>query len=404
MRRKPATRQAHTIETMNAETTPRPTGSPRPGRRGERPTPGVLRLGYVFGVPVLLNPSYLVLAVIVVLWYQPFAQAMVPGLTTSGAYLLAVALVLCLFLSVLLHELGHALVARAFGIGVKAITVEMLGGYTEMESESPSAGADLLVSAIGPVVSGLLGVGALGLRVFLPDGGVADQLALQLAWSNLVVAVFNALPGLPLDGGRALRAVVWGVTGRPHTGTWIAGWTGRIIAVGTVAVAFLLTYARGLAAINLIFAFMVALTLWQGASAAIVHGRLATRLPQVDLRRLARPLVTVAMGTPLAEADRQAAVAGVPGAEIAVADGGGRIVALVSADAARAVPAQRRPWVPVESVARTLEPGRILAVDLTGEDVIRAVQANPAQNYLVVAGDTVVGVLRTADLARMLST
>jgi hypothetical protein len=85
-----------------------------------------------------------------------------------------------------------------------------------------------------------------------------------------------------------------------------------------------------------------------------------------------------------------------------VADDYGHVVALVHDQAAAAVPPQRRAWVPVESVARAVEPGWTLAVDLTGEDVIRVVQAHPAPNYLVMAGADVVGVLRTADLARLL--
>ena len=292
--------------------------------------------------------------------------------------------------------------ARRYGIGVRAITLELLGGYTEMESDSPNARADLWVSVIGPIVSGVLGGAALGLWAVLPDRTILDQLAFQLAWSNLIVAVFNALPGLPLDGGRALRALVWGATGDRHAGSRVAGWIGRAVAVATLLVGLFL-YTRGLSLFSLIFLIMVALTLWQGASASIAQGRLGARLPRVDLRQLARPIFSVATGTPLAEADRRAAEAGPAGAVLGVADAEGHVIALVHEQAAAAVPLERRPWVPVESVARTVDPRRRLAVDLSGEDVVRAVQADPAPSYLVVAGEDVVGVLRTADLARLLN-
>lgn len=361
-------------------------------------------LGRVFGVPVYLTASWLILAAIVIIWYAPLAGRMLPQLSPAGQYALAVAFVLSLLLSVLLHELGHALVARRFGIGVRAITLELLGGYTEMESDSPNARADLMVSLIGPIVSGLLGLFAFALRAVLPDGGILDQLAFQLAWSNLIVAVFNALPGLPLDGGRALRAAVWGITGDRHRGSLVAGWIGRVVAVATLVTALLLAYLGGLSLISVVFAGLVAVTLWQGASAAILHGRVAARLPRINLRALARPLFPVASGTPLAEADRRVAASSRPDAAVGVVDTYGRVVALVHDEAAAAVPAERRPWVPVESVARTLESGRALAADLAGEDVVRAVQAHPAPSYLVVSGEEVVGVLRTADLARVLST
>ncbi|HLT10443.1 MAG TPA: site-2 protease family protein, partial [Micromonosporaceae bacterium] len=263
--------------------------------------------------------------------------------------------------------------------------------------------ADLWVSLIGPIVSGVLGVAALAVWQVLPDRTILDQLAFQLAWSNLIVAVFNALPGLPLDGGRALRAVVWWLTGDRHAGSRVAGWIGRGVAAATVVAGLLLTYTRGLSVFSLVFLLLVALTLWQGATASIAQGRLGARLPRINLRQLAQPVFAVAAGTPLAEADRRVAEAGRPGAVLGIADSQGRLVALVHEQAAAAVPLNRRPWVPVESVSRTLEPQRRLAADLSGEEVIRAVQANPAPTYLIVSGDDVVGVLRTADLARVLN-
>jgi len=365
------------------------------------PRPG-LRLGRVFGVPVYLRWSWLLLAVVVVVLYAGVLTTMLPNLTAAQRYAFAVGFVLCLLLSVLLHEVGHAVVARHYGIRVRAIMLEVLGGYTEMESDSPHPRADLAVSLIGPLISAVLGAAALGAYVALPQGGVLSQLAFQLAWSNLIVAVFNALPGLPLDGGRALRAVVWGLTGNRHTGTAVAGWLGRVLAAGLVGVAmWLLITDRTSIATPLLLALLAA-TMWQSATIAILQGRVLAKLPRLNLRQLARPIVAVATGTPLAEALRRAGESGVPGAAIAVKDGVGRLVALVYDESAQAVPAERRPWVPVDSVSRAIDEGRTLAADLTGEDVIRAIRANPSPTYLVVAGADIVGVLRVADLDRAL--
>jgi Zn-dependent protease len=352
---------------------------------------------------VYLRWSWLILAFGVIILYAEVAERMLPQLNTAGQFAVAVGFLLCLLLSVLLHELGHALVARRYKIGVRAITLELLGGYTEMESDSPSARADLLVSIIGPIISGVIGGAALALYLVLEPGTVASQLAFQLAGSNLIVAVFNALPGLPLDGGRALRALIWGITGNRNTGSVAAGWIGRVVALLTLAAGLALGYVQGTNLFSLALAMLVAVTLWQGASASIAQGRLAARLPRINLRQLSRPLFLVPSGTPLSEAIRQYSAAGMPDASLAVADANGTVVAIVYDQAAAAVPVERRPWVPVDSVARTLEPGRTLAADLAGEDVIRAVQANPAPVYLVVSPDGVVGVLRTADLAKLLN-
>jgi Zn-dependent protease len=382
--------------------------------RDQRPTPASRRTaptrrrglpaGRILGVPVYVNASWLLLAGAVIIWYAPLARLSLPNLTAVGSYLMAAAFVVCLLFSVLLHELGHALTARGFGIGVRAITLELLGGYTEMEGESPSAGADLVVSLVGPAVSGLLGGAAVGVWWVLPADTVPKQLAFQLAASNIIVAIFNALPGLPLDGGRALRALVWAITGDRNTGSRVAGWIGRGVAILTGGLGLLLYGSGRSTAISVIFTMLVAYTLWQGATAAIRYGRVAALLPRLSLRTLARPVFSVPYGTPLAEATRRAGEAGNPAVTLGVTDASGRLIALVQDQAAAAVPMERRPWVPVESVARSVEADRTLPADLSGEDVIRAVQAHPAPVYLVVSGEDVIGVLRTADLARLLNT
>ena len=380
---------------MTSETRPPPPATPA--------RPGGFRLGRVLGVPVYLRYSWLLLAAVVVILYAGVIERMLPQLSQVGQYAFSVGFVLCLLLSVLLHEIGHAVVARHYGIGVRAITLELLGGYTEMESDSPHPRADLLVSIVGPIVSAVLGGAALAAWFALPAGSVINHLAFQLAWSNLIVAVFNALPGLPLDGGRALRALVWGITGNRHTGSTVAGWIGRGVAAAVLLLGVALTAFAGYDLVTLAFVVLVALTMWQGATVAIAQGRLAARLPQINLREISRPVVTVSSGTPLAEAIRQLSQSTVPEGALAIADTSGRVVALVHEEAAAAVPVDRRPWVPVDSVARTLESGRTLPVDLSGEALLRAVQANPAPTYLVVSGADVVGVLRFADLARVLN-
>jgi Zn-dependent protease len=370
--------------------------------RGAPPRPPGLPLGRVLGVPVFLRYSWLLLAVVVVLLYAEVVGRMLPELSAAGEYAFAVGFVLCLLLSVLLHEIGHAVVARHYGIKVRAITLEMLGGYTEMESDSPHSRADLAVSAIGPIVSGVLGAIALAGYLALPGGTVVSQLAFQLAWSNIIVALFNALPGLPLDGGRALRAVVWGVTGNRHRATAVAGWTGRVLAAGLVLAGFVLATTTNVGLTTVLLLTFVALTMWQGATGAIMQAQLLSRLDRVTPRQVTRPIFAVQTGTPLAEAVRRRAESGVRDPALAVTDRDGRLLALVHEESAAAVPVDRRPWVPVDSVAQAIDAHRTLDADLTGEAILKALQAGQASTYLVVSGADVVGVLRTTDLARAL--
>jgi len=362
--------------------------------------PGI-PLGRVLGVPVFLHASWLLLAVLVTIGYGQLVQR-TQQLAPQAAYAVGFLFVICLVVSVLLHELGHALTARRFGVGVKGITLELLGGYTEMDGEAPRPGVELAVSIAGPIVSLVLGLAAVGGAFALPSGTLVQELAVQLAVSNILVAVFNALPGLPLDGGRALRAGVWALSRDKHLGTLVAGWTGRVVAVAFLAVATLLYTAGGVQPFGFLFMLLVAFTLWRGASSAIRLAKISSRFPLVDPSRLVRGVFAVPTGTPLAEAQRRAAEAGRAQEALGVADSSGRLVALVKPEAAAAVPADRRPWIAVDSVAQTIAGMSAIPVDLRGEAVINVVRANPGSEYLVTSGDDVIGVLRLSDLAQVL--
>ena len=371
-------------------------GPERPARR----RPG-LAVGRVLGVPVYLNGSMLLLAALVTVTYGEFVRHQL-DLSRAAGYVVGFGFVILLLGSVLLHELGHALMARRYGIEVHGITLELLGGYTEMDRDAPDPRVDLLVSLAGPAVSFVLGLGAVAATFALPDRTLPDQLAFQLAVSNVIVAVFNILPGLPLDGGRALRAGVWAVTRDRHLGTEVAGWAGRAVAAVTSVLVLVLTWRGVLEPLGLAVMLLVAFTLWQGAGQSIRLARISRRFPLVDLARLARPVFVVPSGTPLAEARRRSADAGQPGAALGVADSAGQLVGLVERVAADAVPVERRPWVSVDTVARGLDGVPRLSFGLDGEQVIRAVQSHPGAQYLVTSGEDVVGVLHVADLVQVL--
>ncbi|MGH3646979.1 MAG: M50 family metallopeptidase, partial [Micromonosporaceae bacterium] len=239
--------------TERSEVTTRP---PRPPIRRS----GIV-VGRLLGVPVYLAPSWLLLAVVVTVVYGGVVAERRPELGT-GAYLVGFGFVVALAVSVLLHELGHAVTCRRYGIGVRAITLEMLGGYTEMEDEAPRPSVEALVALAGPLVSGVLGVLGVVAVLVTPTETVLFELAFQFAASNILVAVFNLLPGLPLDGGRALRAGVWAASRDKHLGSRIAGWTGRGVAV-VVVLALAAGWAYGvIGPFGLVFAGIVAMVLW----------------------------------------------------------------------------------------------------------------------------------------------
>src|SRR5215470_17136075 len=159
-----------------------------------------------FGIPVFISPGWFLVAAVLVVLYSN--SGTLPGTVQNSVprYLVAVAFVVLLYLSVLIHELSHSLVARGFGLPVRRILLYPLGGFSEIEREPPTPGREFLVSVAGPAISLALAAGAYALTRIVPAGSVPRVLLAQLFIANLLVGVFNLLPGLPLDGGRMLRA------------------------------------------------------------------------------------------------------------------------------------------------------------------------------------------------------
>jgi Zn-dependent protease len=358
-------------------------------------------VGRIFGFPLRLTVSWFVLAAVIVVFYSNTLGHTL-NLTGLAKYVAGAGFVAGLLLSVLLHELGHALTARRFGIGVRGITLDLLGGYTEFDQDSPRPAVELATALAGPAVSGLLGLACLAGALILPNGTIADKISAQLAVANLIVAVYNALPGWPLDGGRALRATVWAARGDRDQGLLIAGWSGRVVAVLT-GLASLALYLTGQFDITTPFiGAWIALTIWRGATMAVLTANVRSRYPMVNPMQLARPIFAVPAGTSLAEAIRRAEEAGTPQAALGVSDPDGRLIALVVPAAATAVPEQRRPWVTVDSVARGIDSDATIPATARGQDVIKLLRGDPDRPYLVMAGDDVVGVVTIMDVVRVL--
>jgi len=362
--------------------------------RSEPRSPGLF-VGRPLGIPVHLSPSLLILAVVVT------AQvAEHPDLVSrSGGARAAVGMAAAALLgvSILLHELGHSAVALAMGIPIRRITLFLFGGIAEITREPDTAAKEFLVSIAGPLVSLIIGaVGVVG--VDRASGPEAHVLFGYLAFINLLLGFFNLLPGLPLDGGRVLRAAVWQVGGDRDVATRVAARAGIGLAV--------LLGAAGLYAVatgdeSSLITLLIALFMFGGARSSLAQSAVARRLPSLSLRALARPALSVSADLPLAEALRRAAADDL---RLLVVDADGTPSAVLSTAAVDAVPPERRPWVPVGSVSRRLVQGLVLDARLEGEAVLEALRSTPASEYLVVddAGD-VVGVLATRDVVRRLA-
>jgi Zn-dependent protease len=354
-----------------------------------------VRIARPFGIPVFISPYWFLIAGLFVFLYANGLAQSVPG---SLRYVVAASFVILLYASVLVHELSHSVVARSFGLPVRRILLYPLGGFSEIEREPPTPGRELLVSAAGPAISLVLaGAGYLAWRAV--HSGIPSVLIGQFVVANLLIGLFNLLPGLPLDGGRMLRAGVWKVTGRPGQATVAAGWAGRILAVLLLLAGLLYLAREGSRAqlFDVVWVAAIAAFMWGGATQAMRATRVRERLPGIQARTLARRAIPIPANLPLAEAIRRAEAA--QARALVVVDHEDRPIAIVNETAVMATPPQRRPWVDAGSLARTIDPGLILPADLSGMALIEAVRRTPASEYLLVEpSGQVYGVLAAADL------
>ena len=357
--------------------------------------PGIV-LARPFGIPVYVSPYWFVIAGVYILVY---ARDLASTFHGSTRFVVAAAFVVLLYASVLVHELSHSVVALGYGLPVRRILLYPLGGFSEIEREPQTPAREFLVSAAGPALSLALAAGGYGLSHVVRAGTIGGTLIAQLMWANLIVGVFNLLPGLPLDGGRMLRAVIWKVTGRPATSTIAAAWAGRVLALGL----FVLVLAPPVEAriggdmVTVVLLALIAAFMWTGATQAIKATRFRERLPALQARRLARKAVSVAADTPLAEAIRRADEN--QARAVVVVDHDDKPIAILNETAVMATPPQRRPWIDAGSLARTIEPSLVLPADLSGMALLDAIRRAPASEYLLVEpSGQVYGVLAARDV------
>ncbi|MBL1085236.1 site-2 protease family protein [Streptomyces actinomycinicus] len=383
--------------------------------KGEPPQPrprepgGGILMGRPFGVPVYVAPSWFLVAALITWVFGGQLDRVLPELG-AARYLVSLFFAVAFYASVLVHELAHTVAAIRFKLPVRRIQLQFFGGVSEIEKEAETPGREFVLAFVGPLLSLVLaGLFYLAMKPVEP-GTVPGVLLAGLMISNLIVAIFNLLPGLPLDGGRMLRAVVWKLTGRPMSGTVAAAWVGRALAV-TVLIGLPLLNQSGAigngnedvggmdTVTDALLAAILAAIIWTGAGNSLRMARLREHLPELRARALTRRAVPVENDTPLSEALRRANAAGARA--LVVVDADGNPLALVREAAIVGVPEHRRPWVAVSGLAQDLTDGMRVSAELAGEDLLDTLRATPATEYLVVeeTGE-IYGVLSAADVER----
>lgn len=257
---------------------------------------GSIRLGRVAGVPVYLDRTWLILGAFIA--WTGWQAGRDLGTGTGVAY--AVWLVVGILTAVLGHEIAHAVAGRMLGFRVHRIVATLWGGHTSYDGTGSTPGRAAVIAVSGPLAN--LALAGLGLVASATLPWPASEFAWSVTVLNLLLAVFNLLPGLPLDGGQIVHSLVWKVSGRRDLGLVVAGWSGRVVAIGVLLWFVVRPVVQAdVDTFSLILALVMGWVLWSGATASLRRVPFERLLDRLDPQEVIEPAALVPASTPVGD-------------------------------------------------------------------------------------------------------
>ncbi|MEH2313956.1 MAG: site-2 protease family protein [Nostoc sp.] len=363
---------------------------------------GTIRVGNLFGIPFYIHPSWFLVLGLVTWSYSSGLAAQFPQLSAGLALLLGLMTALMLFASVVAHELGHSFVAIRQGIDVKSITLFIFGGLASLEKESKTPGEAFWVAIAGPLVSFILCGIVTVIGVTTAASGPLAAILGVLASVNLALALFNLIPGLPLDGGNILKAIVWKITGNPYKGVTFASRVGQIfgwVAVLSGVLPLLLFGSFG-NLWNLLIGFFLLQNAGNAAQFARVQEKL-TGLTAEDAVTLDSPIVSANLT--LREFADERVISGQNWHRFLVTDDHGQLVGAIAVDNLRTIPTALWSETQVKEVMRPITESTTVQSD---QPLLEAMQLLEQQKLSVLPvireNGVLVGILEKAAIIQLL--
>lgn len=358
-----------------------------------------LSLGRVAGIQIGLDWSVLVLLALIMwsLASTVFPDSN-PGLGDNAYFLMAVVAALAFFASILLHELGHAIVARRDGMEIDGITLWIFGGVARFSGMFRSAGSEFRIAIAGPLVTLVLTALFFGIAAIPGVPVHVDAVCSWLGVINLILLVFNLIPALPLDGGRMLRAALWQGTGDLRTATRIAATTGRLLAAGLIGVGVVVAVTW-----DVFSGLWLAVIGWFVLQAAGAEGRYVEMQARREMR--VRDMMTtdlVVVGPEESLADVDARTAGHDGLAAFPVIDDGRVVGILTVTDIEAVPREAWPYHRVADHMTESDRVPTLGADDVLDTAVAALTGSHLQRAFILDGGRLVGLLSIADVAREL--
>ncbi len=384
---------------------------------------GGLRLGRVFGIEIYVDWS---LAIIFTLVAVGLAAGALPRWHPDwgGAlrWLVAIGAALAFFASILVHELSHAVVGRAFGVRVPRITLFIFGGMAHLQGEPTTPKAELFMAAVGPLTSLVIGIGAsfIGVQLAILAGGTPDDpeqlvrmagpVATVLLWLgplNFMLALFNLVPGFPLDGGRLLRAVLWSATGDLDKATRWASGAGRAVGWALMTIGVLMAFGFWIPVFGTglgsgIWVALIGWFLHHAARASYLALRVRTRLSHVPVREVMRSnLDTVRPDMTVAELVRDHVMRS-DQSSFPVLEGED-LIGVISTREIQLVPSEQWSWVSVRQVMMPASEVPKVDADANADKALECLAERDMEQLPVVDHGHLSGFIRRQDILKWLS-
>lgn len=366
-----------------------------------------IKLGRIFGVQIGLHYSWIIIALLVTLSLRSQFGVDHPNWSGVTTWTVAIVTGLLFFVSILLHELSHAAVAKLRGIPVRAITLFALGGVAQIEKDAADPKSEFWMGIIGPITSVVIGIVCLilawllGWGMTLTPESPPAAMFMWLGVINIVLAIFNMIPGFPLDGGRVLRAIVWWITGDANRSTRIAAGVGQFVALGFILLG-IWRFFSGAGFGGLWIAF-IGWFLLEAARASGAQVEITERLTGVKVGDVMTEQFPVVDANSNLETFVQEHLLPTGQRCFVVAEQG-TPAGIITPHDVKAVDRARWPYTTVGDVMRSLDSLRTMSPDRPVAEALEMMGKEDVNQILVVRGGTLAGIISRSHILRLLQT
>jgi Zn-dependent protease/CBS domain-containing protein len=366
-----------------------------------------IRLGRIFGIEIGLHYSWLIIAVLMATSLAGHFGTKHPDWESAVIWTTAIMTALLFFASIILHEFSHAAVARLRGLPVRSITLFALGGVAQIGKEAADAKTEFWMGIAGPITSALIGLVCLatawsiGWTFAVEPATPLLAMLVWLGYINIGLAIFNMIPGFPMDGGRVLRAIIWWTTGNADRATRLAAGTGQVIALGFIVFGVLQFFGgAGIGGLWMVFIGWFLLSAAQATSAQVALTETFRGVKVADL--MARDSTTVDGNTNLQTFVHEFLLRS--GRRCFLIAEKGRFVGLITLNEAKAIPQARWPFTTVYDVMVPLERLRTVTPEAPVTEALEIIGRENIHQLPVVSNGRLEGMISRDQIMNQLLT